>query len=137
MEMSYGYCNYLPMPSQISYGISRGDTLYYCSICQGLVTSVTQEGHNNFHATFTNRTDGKMSNVLWCDNGNHAFKAGAPGAIHFEGTQQDENGSPVTVVTDACAIHNPFAPKDVKDSEERKMLTAEVEEELTNGPGYL
>jgi hypothetical protein len=86
--------------------------------------------HTNFHKTFTNRSDGNMSSVLWCDPGNHAFKAGSPGSVHFQGTQVNGDGADESVNTDACAVHNPYAPKDVKEREEKKMLTAQVEEEL-------
>lgn len=49
-----------------------------------------------------------MSNVTWCDPGEHAFKKDAPGSVHFEGKRAGESGAIESVTTDACAIHNPF-----------------------------
>lgn len=71
-----------------------------------------------------------MSNVMWCDPGDHSFKANAPGSVHFQGTQVDENGIRQTVDTDACAEHNPYAPESTKDDVQRRRLTAQAEAEL-------
>lgn len=73
-----------------------------------------------------------MSTVLWCDNGNHAFKAGIPGAAHFEGTQTNGEGATVSMSQDVCPEHNPYAPADIKEEFQRKRLTAEAETELLN-----
>lgn len=56
-----------------------------------------------------------MSNVLWCDPGNHPFKEGAKGSIHFTGASVDDNGNHVTADVDACGDHNPFRaePKNI------------------------
>jgi hypothetical protein len=121
-----------PIPREVAYGISRGDTLAYCATCNGLIHSSVWKFHENFHLTFTNRSDGNMSSVLWCDTGNHAFKAGSPGAAHFEGTQTDADGVPQTMTQDVCAEHNPYAPAAEKEKAERLRLTAQAESELLN-----
>lgn len=64
--------------------------------------------HSQFHDTYTYRKDGNMSNVLWCDPGNHAFKSGARGSLHWSGTQVGEDGRHQTVDMDACVDHNPM-----------------------------
>lgn len=102
----------------------------FCNICWAVVYPSTMKPHEEFHNSYTNRKDGNMSSVLWCDPGNHAFKAGSPGAIHLNGTQQDENGIQVSIDTDACGEHNPYAPKAVQEQEQRYRLTAEAEAEL-------
>lgn len=52
-----------------------------------------------------------MSNVTWCDPGNHSFKANEPGSTHYSAQEIDENGNPVIGEVDACKLHNPFRPK--------------------------
>lgn len=56
-----------------------------------------------------------MSKVLWCDPGNHAFKAGSPGSIHFQGSSVGDNGEQINSDVDACIDHNPFRaePKNI------------------------
>lgn len=49
-----------------------------------------------------------MSNVLWCDPGNHAFKANEPGSVHYQGTAYEKDGSRHEADVDACSQHNPF-----------------------------
>lgn len=73
-----------------------------------------------------------MSSVLWCDKGDHAFKAGVPGAAHFEGTQTDENGVQQSITQDVCPEHNPYAPTAVKDAAQLRRLTSAAESELTD-----
>jgi hypothetical protein len=63
-----------------------------------------------------------MSKVLWCDPGDHDFKAGAPGSTHFTGTMIDNDGKTVTVDQDACRLHNPYAQKN--DDLDRQALTS-------------
>ena len=48
-----------------------------------------------------------MSTVLWCDYGNHSFKANSPGSAHFNGTEVNEDGLNVSVSMDACSDHRP------------------------------
>lgn len=79
-----------------------------CASCGATITDTNHRQHVNFHKTFTNRRDGNMSRVLWCDQGEHAFKADSPGSLHFEGTGYDETGKQVQQDMDACAEHNPF-----------------------------
>ncbi len=92
-----------------------------CGSCQAIIEPKMIQYHNNFHETFSNRIGQDMSRVLWCDPGNHAFKAGSPGSVNFQGSQTEENGAVTTTDVDACAEHNPFrATPDV-----RTMLTAD------------
>lgn len=60
-----------------------------------------------------------MSKVAWCDQGDHAFKAGEPGSLSFTGTGFDENGTPVRQEMDSCAKHNPM------------NVTADIERAIT------
>jgi hypothetical protein len=101
-----------------------------CGNCGAVVIWRDMKQHEAFHATFSNRIGQDMSKVLWCDPGNHAFKAGSPGSVNFQGTQIDEDGMTRTVDTDACAEHNPYAPQNLKDDSIRRRLTAEAEHEL-------
>jgi hypothetical protein len=104
-----------------------------CGTCGATVPWKNQKQHENFHKTFSNLREDNMSNVTWCDPGNHAFKTGTPGAIHFEGTQVNAEGKSESVSTDACPEHNPYAESSVKDNAQRLRLTAEAEQELNNG----
>jgi hypothetical protein len=103
-----------------------------CGDCGAICTVSTRQQHENFHKIYSHRRNASMSNVLWCDPGNHAFKAGAAGSIHFQGSQIDDDGKTVTVDTDACAEHNPHAPKATRENAERMRLTAEAEQELND-----
>lgn len=49
-----------------------------------------------------------MSNVSWCDYGNHAFKKGVPGSSNFTANVTGEDGSMQTQNLDACPDHNPL-----------------------------
>lgn len=70
-----------------------------------------------------------MSKVLWCDRGDHAFKADAPGSTTLTGEQVDDNGVRVRVEEDICPEHNPFL-KAKREREEKAALTAKAEAEL-------
>jgi hypothetical protein len=70
-----------------------------------------QHLHDQFHDSITYRKDGTVSNVLWCDLGDHPFKAGQPGSTHYAGNNIDDAGNVQTATIDACAIHNPFRAK--------------------------
>lgn len=47
-----------------------------------------------------------MSNVLWCDPGDHPFKAGMPGSQRFNGTTIGEEGEVINALMDACPDHS-------------------------------
>lgn len=79
-----------------------------CFDCGAWVPAESLTQHNNFHKTFSNRRDATMSNVLWCDPGEHAFKDGAKGSIHFDGSGVDDDGKTVNETFDACIEHNPM-----------------------------
>ena len=49
---------------------------------------------------------GEVMRVDWCDNGNHAFKAGEPGSQQFTGTVIGEDGTPIQQAMSACAQHS-------------------------------
>jgi hypothetical protein len=49
-----------------------------------------------------------MSNVAWCDPGDHAFKAGSPGSVDYTASIREDNGNKVTQTMDACGDHSPF-----------------------------
>lgn len=116
------------------------ESIYECYTCGSYVPQTRFTQHRNFHNTFTNRGDGNMSSVLWCDKGDHPFKAGMPGALHFSGTQTGEDGRTEDLTQDICPQHNPYAPTKLREDAERRTLTAKVEEELnsdTNVHPYL
>ena len=46
-----------------------------------------------------------VSDVKWCDAGNHAFKAGTPGSQTFRGTYVNEEGMSVVANIDTCPEH--------------------------------
>jgi hypothetical protein len=115
------------IPVNITVSTSRCDQ---CGTCGSIVPYANRTQHTNFHATFTNRKDGNMSSVLWCDKGDHAFNAKAPGSAHFEGTQIDENGANVFVTQDICAEHNPNAPVSTQHRAQLTRLTNEASDEL-------
>ena len=89
-----------------------------CGICNAMVPPDGIPGHDAFHEGMIPREDYlAMSNVLWCDPGDHAFKAGMPGSQRFNGTVIGEDGESITQLMDACPEHS-FSMK-------RKSLTAE------------
>jgi len=88
---------------------SSAGTLYRCGNCGAAVPGKNTRQHEDFHQTFSNRKDDSMSTVLWCDPGNHAFKKGAPGSLHFEGELvNEETGMTENQSMDACVDHNPM-----------------------------
>ena len=89
--------------------------LKLCSECGGLYTKDGMRGHSEWHSSKLTE-DRKMSNVSWCDNGNHAFKSGEPGSQAFRGTSIDENGMSVSMAMDSCA-HHAYVPKAISKSE--------------------
>lgn len=78
-----------------------------CSACgASVVGALAQQDHDRYHEGMIPREEARsMSQVLWCDNGGHAFKAGAPGSQSFTGTEVDEEGNVKTVKMDVCATH--------------------------------
>jgi hypothetical protein len=82
-------------------------TGFDCFECGAIIqrTAITQ--HNNYHATFGHRKQADMSQVSWCDPGNHAFKAGIDGSASFEGVNYVD-GKPVNARQDVCPKHNPY-----------------------------
>jgi hypothetical protein len=79
-----------------------------CGTCGATVQWSKQSQHENFHKTFSNRIGDDMSNVSWCDYGDHAFKRGAEGSASFSGTEYDSAGRPVDTKMDTCSDHNPL-----------------------------
>lgn len=76
-----------------------------CGECGATVKSAEYDRHAKWHKEIKESKD--MSGVRWCDFGNHAFKAGAPGSGSFNATIAGANG-PETIEQDACAEHSPF-----------------------------
>lgn len=102
---------------------------HHCFTCGTIVPESALNQHHEMHVVA--ELKGKrntMSQVSWCDEGEHAFKAGAPGSVDYSATVTDENGRRQTVVRDACADHSPFQPKEVK---QLKAIEAELTEEYT------
>lgn len=79
----------------------------YCNTCHGFFPRELKREHEDFHRNYTNRSDGNMSTVLWCDPGDHAFKNGAPGSVHFKGSEVDNDGNETNTSIDACHEHRP------------------------------
>jgi hypothetical protein len=112
-----------------------GKHIKVCRACGAITFPNAQHGHEQWHKeTERNET---MSNVTWCDRGDHAFKAASPGSARYTIEQPDENGETLRMTQDACPEHNPYAPAKASKEAERKRLTAEVEAELmTNYGGH-
>lgn len=91
-------------------GVPQNLTPYMvqCTECQSIVLKDQTQAHDQFHTRLKDEAT-HMSNVQWCDPGNHAFKAGEKGSQSFNGTQVNEEGIPVTVRMDACSKHS-FRP---------------------------
>lgn len=95
---------------QPPHGMGR-DARRYCNTCHGFFAEQIVKEHEQFHRSYTNRTDGKVSNVSWCDTGNHAFRTGSPGSVHWQGEEVGDDGSTTCADMDACGDHNPFRAK--------------------------
>jgi len=85
----------------------RSGNYRYCNTCNGFFVPDLYSQHTDFHRNYTNRSDGNMSTVLWCDPGNHAFKTGAAGSVHFKGSEVDNDGNETNTSIDACHEHRP------------------------------
>jgi len=75
-----------------------------CFKCGATVAHVNMHDHSNWHSEVEKGI--QVSKVLWCDPGDHAFKANTPGAMSFTGQQTDEKGVPQTVSMDVCGVHS-------------------------------
>lgn len=51
-----------------------------------------------------------MANVLWCDPGNHPYKADEPGSFSGTGVVYLPDGKQENRRQDVCAEHNPANP---------------------------
>lgn len=80
-------------------------SLTRCLECAALVPNNAGEklSHENYHQQVREQN---VSQVKWCDNGEHAFKANEPGSQSFQGTEYDENGTAQQVQRDVCAKHS-------------------------------
>lgn len=108
-------------------------TFRKCGNCGAHVAPGDIKQHEAFHETFSNRKDATMSKVLWCDRGDHPFKAGALGSSNFEGTMIDDNGINQHVSEDVCADHNPLnAAK--REAEARRAIEAELRRDYPTTP---
>jgi len=69
--------------------------------------------HTQYHDSVIKREDVTvMSAVLWCDRGDHPFKARTPGSSKIRASLASEDGYMEEVVQDVCPEHNPYyAPK--------------------------
>jgi hypothetical protein len=76
-------------------------------ICGANVTmGVATDMHTGYHNNMISREESiAMSSVVWCDPGNHAFKAGTRGSQSMTGTEYDDNGNPAQVRMDICPEH--------------------------------
>jgi hypothetical protein len=101
-------------PPAIAYSAIH-DRMLWCNTCHGFFIPSLRAEHEQFHKSYTNRTDGTMSSVTWCDPGNHAFKTGEPGSAHWEANTVGEDGAHTNGSMDACGKHNPFRvePKNI------------------------
>lgn len=79
-----------------------------CFTCGAHVPTSNRVQHENFHKTFSNIREQDMSQVAWCDYGDHAFKRGSEGSASFQGTEFDGNGVAINTTMDACGKHNPL-----------------------------
>lgn len=81
-----------------------------CFQCGSTVHGPQRGQHKNFHSNFIHRNEVvggfAVSAVKWCDVGDHAFKAGAPGSQTLQATQTNDDGVTETNTVDVCAEHN-------------------------------
>ena len=103
-NMGYGG----PYDSKRGYGQSQGGyPLEICRACGVTVVGISEIIlHNEFHDRYILREVATaMGSAAWCDNGNHAFKAGTPGSQSGEFNQTDDDGRTVSVRFDSCPDH--------------------------------
>lgn len=97
--------------------LASTNALSMCSECMGLFGKEHRAQHETFHQSLMSREEAKaMSAVKWCDNGEHAFKAGVKGSQSGTMTIIDDDGMPQTVTIDACPEHS-FQPTNAKKVE--------------------
>lgn len=99
----------VPVPSSNPYDDwQRGMRDYgsdgRCVKCGATVYQRDMNHHSNWHTEVEKGI--QVSNVKWCDPGDHAFKANTPGAVSFTGQQNDDQGIPQTVQMDVCGVHS-------------------------------
>lgn len=99
----------MPYGHPISNMNSGAHYLLRCLECAALVPNdkLEKESHENYHEQQRSRT---VSQVNWCDVGEHAYKANEPGSQSFQGTEYDANGDARQVRKDVCATHS-FQPE--------------------------
>lgn len=102
-----------------------------CGTCGAVVPASNSTMHDIFHDTWSNRVGADMSNVAWCDYGNHAFKKGEEGSSSFQGTEVVD-GITTTVNMDACTDHNPL---NIQRQANRLQISPEHYKDLTNDTG--
>jgi hypothetical protein len=102
-----------PIAKQLAREIKGKESALYvhgtCTNCGATVESRDKTQHNNWHATFIHRSEVKdgliMSQVAWCDPGDHAFKKNSPGAQSLDIMQRDDEGEAERVTLDICGAH--------------------------------
>lgn len=104
--------------------VSSNTYVRECLTCGAAVYQDSEKlaKHDKFHAEFSNRKGSEMGAVLWCDPGDHPFKADAKGS--FRGSAQiiGDDNQPHSETMDACATHNPMRAQPqyiVKELEEK------------------
>lgn len=80
-----------------------------CVECGSSVHGPQRGQHKNFHANYIHRSEVKdgfaVSTVVWCDLGDHAFKADSPGSQSLNVVQRGDDGEEKRVMMDMCAKH--------------------------------
>jgi len=109
-----------------------------CIACGADVKPGNRTQHSNFHASYIHRSEVRdgftVSLVKWCDVGDHAFKANAPGAQSIDVVQRDETGAEVRVVMDICHQHafptgiptSPMAKVEMEYNRNRALPSAPI-----------
>jgi hypothetical protein len=114
-----------------TYG--RYDNDGNCFECGAFVDDYNKRTqHNAFHTNFIHRAEVKdgvaVSAVKWCDAGNHAFKANAPGSQSVDVVQRDDDGREERVVMDMCAEHAFSTGRQTRPAIEAPMSESELQE---------
>lgn len=118
------------MPDAVWVGGYSYKGLNHCGTCGANVERQYMVQHENFHLNYTYRRDHEVSKVVWCDYGDHAFKAGMPGSASFDASEVDEEtGGTIRTTMDACGEHNPL---NVQRQAARYGLTTKGYQALTD-----
>lgn len=88
---------YSDIPNYTQYNAPVAGVI--CNQCLAVVQRVSADDHTRWHEEQRRMT---VSTVLWCDSGNHAFKAGRPGSQSVQGSEINEEGISVSVQQDVC-----------------------------------